>query len=247
MAWLAREGTVRRVVDGARRGRAPIVLGGPGMGRTTTVQAAAERLRAQGIEVAIVELGDDAAEVGLAPAGARVVLRTGGVDLHRALSRSRSLPQLDGRTLQRVPLVPLLRRDCRAWAAAEGFALAEDELERAFRSCGGHPTVFSLWLAAQRATGSPQAREERALRDAAPLFARIDRALAQPELAKPWSWLALRGAASVEELRRATGATKPALDRLAIAGPVSRTLGARAEIAATCALYLRHCGATTRR
>jgi hypothetical protein len=241
MAWLAREGTVRRVVDGALRGRSPVLLGGPGMGRTITALAAADRLRAQGLEVAVVELGDDAAELGASQPGAQVTLRTGGLELHRALSRSRSLPQLEGSAPQRVPLVPLLRRDFRAWAAAEGFALREDELERGFRACGGHPALFAVWLEAHRGTRSPDSREERAFTAAAPLFARIDRALAQPELAKPWSWLALHRSASVDELRRATGATKPALDRLAIVGPVSRTRGARAEISAACELYLRHC------
>ena len=242
MGWLAREGTVRRVVDGVRRRRAPVLLGGPGMGRTTTAQAAAERLRAEGIEVAVLELGDDALDPGTAPPGAVLTLRTGGLALHRALAHGRSLPQLGGRTPQRVPLVPLLRRDLRAWAAADGFALREDELERAFRACGGHPALFALWLEAHRATTTPDALEQRMERGAEALFARIDRALAPAELAKPWSWLALRGSASVDELRRATGATKPVLDRLAIAGPVSRTLGARAEITATCALYLRHWG-----
>lgn len=241
MGWLAREGTVRRVVDGALRGRAPVLLGGPGMGRTATAHAAAERLCAAGVTVAVLELGDDTAELGSSVGGVEVTLRTGGIELHRALSRSRALPQLEGRTLQRVPLVPLLRRDLRARAAAEGFALREHELARAFRACGGHPGVFVLWLEARRATPSPDALEERAFARAAPLFARIDRALAHPELAKPWSWLALHRSASVEELRRATGATKTALDRLAIAGPVARTLGARAEIAAACELYLRHC------
>ena len=75
MGWLAREGTVRRVVDGVRRGRAPVLLGGPGMGRTTTAQAAAERLRAEGIEVAVLELGDDALDPGTAPPGAVLTLR----------------------------------------------------------------------------------------------------------------------------------------------------------------------------
>jgi len=241
VSWLAREGTVRRVVDAARRGRAPVLLGGPGMGRSFTAQAAAERLRAAGLSTAVLELGDGATELGAPDPGAQVTLRTGGIELHRALARSRALPQPEGRTLQRVPLVPLLRRDLRAWAAAEGFALREDELAWAFRACGGHPGVFTLWLEARRATQSADALDERAFTRAAPLFARIDRALAHPELAKPWSWLALHRSASVEELRRATGATKTALDRLTIAGPVARTLGARAEIAAACELYLRHC------
>ena len=232
---------MRRIVDAALRGRAPVLLGGPGTGRTTTVNAAAERLRASGATVAVVELGDGAAELGPAAAGAAITLCTGGLELHRALSRSRTPPPLDGRALQRVPLVPLLRRDVRAWAAAEGFALREDELERAFRASGGHPALLAAWLDAHRAAPSLEALEERALARSAQLFARIDGALAPPELAKPWGWLALRGAASVAEIRRATGATKPALDRLAIAGPVSRTLGARAEISAACELYLRHC------
>jgi hypothetical protein len=235
VTWLAREGTVRRVVDGALRGRAPVILGGPGMGRTTVANAAAERLRAQGVEAEIVELGDEHAELGVSPKG--VTLRTGGLELHRALARSR-LPALEGRAVQRVPLVPLLRRDLRAWTAAAGFALAEDELERAFRASGGHPVVFSAWLEAHRVARSPAALEKRLLASSAELFARIDRELAHPELVKLWGWLAERRSATVREMQRATGATKAALDRLGLAGPVSRTLGASAEITATCELYL---------
>lgn len=238
MGWLAREATVRRIVDGALHGRAAVVLSGPGMGRTTVLHAAAERLRERGVEAALLELGDDAEDAG--PAGAGVVLRSGGLELHRALSKGKGSLSLDGRPIQRVPLVPLLRRDLRAWAAAAGVALAEEDLERAFRASGGHPAVFSAWLDAHRFTRAPEALEERALAASRPLFQRIDRALAHPELAKLWAWLAPRGRATVDEMRRATGAGKAALDRLALAGPVSRTLGASAEVAVTCGLYLRH-------
>ena len=230
---------MRRIVDGALRGRAPVLLGGPGMGRSTAVRAAAERLRGHGLEVAVLELADDDADSGLSPNG--VTLRTGGLELARALARSRAAPAPDGRPLQRVPLLPLLRRDLRAWAAASGSVLGEDEIERAFRACGGHPALFAAWLEAHRATRDLRALEARVAEHSAGLFARLDRALEHLELAKPWRWIALRGSASVEEVRRATGATKGALDRLAMAGPVSRTLGARAEVSASCELYLRHC------
>jgi hypothetical protein len=241
VTWIAREATLRRVVAGALRGRAPLLLAGPGMGRTTTANAAAERLRAQGIEVVVQELGDDATALAPSPDTAGVTLRTGGLELYRGLARTRALPKLEGRVLQRVPLVPLLRRDLRAWAAAEGFALREDEIDRAFRATGGQPALIAEWLDAHRATPDAESLEERAFARSAPLFARIDAALAHPELAKPWHWLAPRRSASVDEIRRATGAPKTALDRLTVAGPVSRTLGARAEIGATCELYLRHC------
>lgn len=235
MSWLAREATVRRVVDGALRGRAPVILGGPGMGRTTVANAAAERLRAQGVEVEIVELGDERVELG--PSRAGVALRTGGLALHREIARGR-LPLVEGRVVQRVPLVPLLRRDLRAWAAAAGFALGEDELERAFRASGGHPAVFSAWLDAHRISRSPAALEKRVLASSAALFARIDRELAHPELVKLWAWLTERRSATVAEMQRATGATKAALDRLALAGPVSRTLGSSADIAVACESFL---------
>jgi hypothetical protein len=240
VSWLAREATVRRVVDGARRGRAPVILGGPGMGRTTAANAAADRLRAEGRTVAVLERGDDDEDPGVSLAD--VCLRTGGLALHRALSRGRPLPRLEGREVQRVPLVPLLQRDLRAWAAAAGFALGADDLERAFRTSGGHPAVFATWLGARRSTRSLAAVDERVLERSAELFARIDRALAHPELAKLWDWIAARRAAPVGEMQRATGATKAALDRLVLVGPVSRTLGARAEIAVTCESYLRYRG-----
>ena len=238
MSWLAREATVRRIVDGVLNGRAPVVLGGPGMGRTTVLLAAAERLRERRIEPVLLELGDAAAEAG--PAGGGAILRSGGLELHRALARGRGVRELDGRVIQRVPLVPLLRRDLRAWAAAAGLALAEEERERAYRASGGHPSVFAALLDAHRFTREPEALEERALAASRALFARIDTELAHPELAKLWDWLAPRGRAAVDEMRRATGAGKGALDRLSMAGPVSRTLGASAEIAATCGLYLRY-------
>lgn len=240
MSWLAREGVVRRVVDGALRGSAPVVFGGPGMGKTTVAEAAAARLREQGVEVVVLEHGDDEDQARSAPDA--VCIRSGGLALHRSLVRSKADGLLDGRPLQRVPLVPLLRRDLRAWAAAAGYAFPESELERAFGVSGGHPFVFSAWLDACRFTRAPAALDARVREACAPLFARIDRELAHPELARLWDWIAEARSASVEQMRRAIAATKPALDRLAIAGPVSRTLGAKAEVAAGCELYLRHRG-----
>lgn len=228
MSWLAREATVRRIVAGALRGRAPVVVGGPGMGRTTVVTAAAERLRGHGSEVTVLELDDERSELGVGHSSG-VTLRTGGLALHREIARGR-LPLLEGRLVQRIPLVPLLRRDLRAWAAAEGFALAEADLERAFRASGGHPSVFAAWLESQRSARPLDMND---------LFARIDRELSHPELAELWKWLAARGSATVRELQRATGATKAALDRLTLAGPVSRTLDSAARIQVACELYLK--------
>ena len=100
--------------------------------------------------------------------------------------------------------------------------------------------MFAAWLDAHRFTRAAEALDDRALAASRALFARTDAELAHPELAKLWDWLAPRGRATVDEMRRATGASKGPLDRLSLAGPVSRTLGASAEIAATCGLYLRH-------
>jgi hypothetical protein len=237
VGWVAREGLVRRIVDGALRGRAPVIFGGPGVGKTHVALAAAERLRERGIEAVVIEHGDADEEPGLAPE--RVALRTGGLALHRALGSARAPKELDGRPIQRVPLVPLLRRDLRAWAAAAGYAFSEDELEHAFRASGGHAFVFSAWLDACRFTRSGPALEARVLEACEPIFARLDRELAHPELAPVFDWLMKAKSASVLALRRATRASKPVLDRLACAGPVSRTLGAKAEIAIACELYLR--------
>ncbi len=229
---------IRRVVDGALRGSAPVVFGGPGMGKTTLVEAAAARLRESGIDAVVHEHADDDDQ----PREARgaVCLRTGGIALHRALVRARGERELDGRRVQRVPLVLLQRRDLRAWAAAAGYLFAESELERAFRSSGGHPFVFAAWLEACRYTRAPELLEARVVESCAPVFARIDVELAHPELAPLWAWLAQARSSGVDDMQRAIGATKPALDRLSIAGPVSRTLGAKAEIAIACELYLRH-------
>ncbi len=229
---------MRRVVDGALRGSAPVIFGGPGTGKTTLVEAAAERLREQGVDVVVHEHPDDDDQP-RDVAGA-VCLRTGGIALHRALVRARAERSLDGRPLQRVPLVPLLRRDLRAWTAAAGYSFSEPELELAFRLSGGHAFVFAAFLEACRFTRQPAALETRVAKSCEELFARVDRELAHPELAPLWDWIAKAGSASVEEMRRRIGATKPALDRLVISGPVSRTLGAKAEIAASCELYLRH-------
>jgi hypothetical protein len=238
VSWLARDGVLRRVVDGALRGSAPVIFGGPGTGKTTLVEAAAARLREDGLDVVVHEHGDDDDLPREAPGV--VCLRTGGIALHRALVRARGAAELDGRPLQKVPLVPLLRRDLRAWAAAAGYVFSESELELAFRLSGGHPFVFSAWLEACRFTRVQSALEARVVGSCEPLFARIDRELAHPELAPLWDWIAKAGSASVDEMRRRIAATKPALDRLVISGPVSRTLGAKAEIAVSCGLYLRH-------
>lgn len=238
MGWVAREGLVRRIVDGVLRERAPVILGGPGVGKTTVVLAAAERLRERGIEAIVLEHADAVEDPGSAPESApgSVVLRSGGLALYRALTAAR---ELDGRPIQRVPLVPLLRRDLRAWAAAAGYAFSESELEHAFRASGGHAAVFSAWLDACRFTRSATALEARVAEACEPIFARLDRELAHPELAPVFDWLVKAKSASVLAVRRATRATKPVLDRLACAGPVTRTLGARAEIAVACELYLR--------
>jgi len=238
VTWLAREGVVRRVVDGALRGSAPVIFGGPGTGKTTLVEAAAARLREDGVDVVVHEHGDDEDQPRAAPGA--ICLRTGGIALHRSLVRANASSELDGRPLQRVPLVPLLRRDLRAWAAAAGYVFSESELDLAVRSSGGHPFVFGAWLEACRFTRVPAALEARVALACEPIFARIDRELAHPELAPLWDWISKAGTASVRELQRSIAATKPALDRLVIAGPVSRTLGAKAEISACCGLYLRH-------
>ncbi len=238
MSWLAREGVVRRVVDGALRGSAPVIFGGPGMGKSTVVAAAASRLREHGVDAVVRELGDE--DDWLEPCPGVVCLRTGSLALHRALVRAKADASLDGRPLQRVPLVPLLRRDLRVWAAALGYALSESELELAFGLSGGHPFVFSALLDARRFTRVQAAIETRTADACRPIFVRIDAELAHPELARLWDWIAKAKTASVEQMRRAIAATKPALDRLTIAGPVSRTLGAKAEISASCELYLRH-------
>jgi len=237
VGWLAREGLVRRVVDGALRGRAPLILGGPGVGKTTVAQAAAERLKERGVDAVVLDHGDTE-DVALA-APDQVALRTGGLALYRALGPTRAL---DGRPVQRVPLVPLLRRDLRAWAAAAGYAFSESQLEAAFRASGGHAFVFAAWLDACRFTRNAAALEARVAEACEPVFARLDRELAHPELAPVFDWLVKAKSASVLALRRATKAGKPVLDRLACAGPVTRTLGARAEIAVVCELYLRRRG-----
>ncbi len=48
------------------------------------------------------------------------------------------------------------------------------------------------------------------------------------------------GPARIAALRTATGAQKGRIDRLVMAGPVSRTLAEAAEIAIGCGLYRRH-------
>ncbi len=58
MAVFARSGLVRRLVGAVRRGRTPIVLGGPGTGKTTVARAAVTLL-ASG--VGVIELPEDEA------------------------------------------------------------------------------------------------------------------------------------------------------------------------------------------
>ncbi len=69
---------------------------------------------------------------------------------------------------------------------------------------------------------------------------RIDQALGHPELAGLYEWLDQNGPARIAALRTATGAQKGSIDRLVMAGPVSRTLAEAAEIAIGCGLYRRH-------
>ncbi len=240
MAVLARNDLVRRLVGAARRGRLPIVLGGPGTGKTTVAQAAVAQL-APG--VGVVELLDDEALdlAALEEAGQRACVLVGELELHRLLEARGPGCRVAGRTVQRFPLVPLTRRQSLAWVGAiGGRPLPVDQFEPLFRATGGHPSLIAAWVE-MRGRGVAVGALAGALVEALEsLFARIDQALEHPELAELYEWLEQNGPARVAALRTATGAQKGSIDRLVMAGPVSRTLAEAAEIAIGCGLYARH-------
>ncbi len=240
MAVLARSDLVRRLVGAARRGRLPIVLGGPGTGKTTVAQAAVAQL-APG--VGVIELLDDEALdlAALEEAGQRACVLVGELELHRLLEARGPGCRVTGRTVQRFPLVPLTRRQSLAWVGAiGGRPLPVDQFEPLFRATGGHPSLIAAWVE-MRGRGVAVGALAGALVEALePLFARIDQALEHPELAELYEWLEQNGPARVAALRTATGAQKGSIDRLVMAGPVSRTLAEAAEIAIGCGLYARH-------
>ncbi len=109
MAVLARSGLVHRLVGAVRRGRTPIVLGGPGTGKTTVARAADAQL-APG--VGVIELPEDEALdlEALEEVGQRPYILVGGLELHRSLEAQGPACRIAGRTVQRFPLVPLTRR-----------------------------------------------------------------------------------------------------------------------------------------
>ncbi len=240
MAILAR-GLVRRLVEAIRRGRTPIVLGGPGTGKMTVARAAAAQLPPR---VGVIELTEDEAldlealeEVGQGPC-----VLVGGLELHRSLEAQGPTCRIAGRTVQRFPLVPLTRRQSLAWVRAiEGRPLPANEFEPLFRATGGHASLIAAWVEKRGRGVAVDALADALVWALEPLFARIDRALEHPELAGLYEWLDQNGPARVTDLRTATGAPKGSLDRLVMAGPVSRTLVAEAaEIAIGCGLYRRH-------
>ncbi len=240
MAVLARSGLVRRLVGTVRRGRAPIVLGGPGTGKTTVARAAAAQL-ASG--VGVIELTEDQ-ELDLAALeerGQHPCVLVGGLELHRSLEAQGPRCRIAGRTVQRFPLVPLTRRQSLAWVRAiEGRRLPLNEFEPLFRATGGHPSLIAAWVEGRRDGVAVGALADTLVEALEPLFARIDQALEHPELAELYEWLDEHGPARVADLRMATGAQKGSIDRLVMAGPVSRTLAEVAEIAIGCGLYARH-------
>ena len=204
------------------------------MGRTTVLLAAAERLRERrASRRVLLELGDAAIE----PGSARAAWSCAAAG-SRCTARSRADAASASSTAARSSAFRWCR--CCAATCAPGppppaSRSREDELERAFRASGGHPSVFAALARRAPLHARAEALEERALARARARSSRAStRELAHPELAKLWDWLAPRGRATVDEMRRATGASKGALDRLSLAGPVSRTLGASAEIAASC-------------
>ena len=212
------------------------------MGKTVVAQAAAERLQALATPVEIVELPEDqpGCAAALEAVADRSCLVVGDLSLHRALDALNPQSRLRRSTLQRFPQVPLVRRDVRSWLRAIGLALAPDEFEQLFVSTGGHPSLTAAWIQAFQRSGIARAATDLVRGKFESLFARVDAALAHPELAGLYAWLEREGPASVRALRKATGAEKGRIDRLVITGPVSRTLGERAEIAITCGLYERH-------
>ena len=242
MRVLARGSLVRRLVDAVRRGRAPVVLGGPGMGKTSVARAGAERLLELSTPVEIFELPDDDRECAeaLGEYADRKCILVGGLTLHRELEASGPACRLGRLTVQRFPLVPLIRRDVRAWGRSMGLSLSDDEFERLFEATGGHPSMVAAWFEILERSTNASSIAALLGEELEPLFARIDAELAHPELAGLYAWLAEEGPATVGALRKATGGRKGSIDRLVIAGPVSRILGEVAEIAIGCGLYARH-------
>ncbi len=121
--------------------------------------------------------------------------------------------------------------------AIGGRPLPVNEFEPLFRATGGHPSLIAAWVEKR---GRGVALADALVGPLEPLFARIDQALEHPELAGLYEWLDQNGPARVTALRTATGARKGSIDRLVMAGPVSRTLAEAAEIAIGCGLYMRH-------
>ncbi len=210
------------------------------MGKTTVAQAAAAQL-APG--VGVVELSDDEAldlEV-LEEAGQRPCVLVGELELHRLLEAQGPGFRIAGRTVQRFPLVPLTRRQSLTWMQAiGGRPLPVNEFELLFRATGGHPSLIVAWAEKWGRGVAVSALVDTLVGALEPLFARIDRVLEHPELAGLYEWLDENGPASIAALRTATGAQKRRIDRLVMAGPVSRTLTEAAEIAIGCGLYRRH-------
>ena len=206
----------------------------------TVARAAAAQL-APG--VGVIELTEDEAlHLGaVEEGGQRPYVLVGGLELHRSLEAQGPSCRIAGRTIQRFPLVPLTRRQSLAWVRAiEGRPLPVNEFEPLFRATGGHPSLIAAWVE-MRGRGVAVGALAGALVEALePLFARIDQALEHPELAELYEWLEQNGPARVAALRTATGAQKGSIDRLVMAGPVSRTLAEAAEIAIGCGLYARH-------
>jgi hypothetical protein len=232
--FCVREGLVVRVVLSVESGRVPVLLGGPGTGRSTAAAEARRRLAEAGVGVAMERVEGDAP---LPAAEPGKLILTGGPALHRRLADLDESPQ----RLARFPLVPLLRRDFQAWARAEGARLERPELDCVVAACGGHSALFRLWLR-ERRTGEPFERvEERVAAAAAPLFAQIDAELAEdPELERVYARLDREGPQPATLLRRELRLSKAALDRLVLLGPVSRTLGSEATVKITCGLYRAH-------
>ncbi len=208
------------------------------MGKTTVARAAVEELALRGRRVGILELPEDEGDCNRlldeAPEGPRIL--TGGLGLHRVLAK-RVAPE--GAVLQRFPLSPLPRLDLESWARRSGARIGREELLLAFEASGGHPLLFAAWLHTRRSLPAPEAIEKELMTAQSDLFRRIDRELLAAELAAPFAWLEEHGLSSVDELRRATRADKQTVDRLVMAGPVSRTQGERSEIQISCGLYRR--------
>ncbi len=206
-----------------------------------TVARAAAAPLAPGVGVS--ELTDDEALdlEALEEGGQRPCVLVGGLELHRSLEAQGPRCRIAGRTVQRFPLVPLTRRQSLAWVRAiEGWPLSVNEFEPLFRATGGHPSLIAAWVEGRRDGVAVGALADTLVEALEPLFARIDQALEHPELAELYVWLAENGPARIAALRTATGAQKGSIDRLVMAGPVSRTLAGAAEIAIGCGLYARH-------